>query len=44
MISIMKMSEDVDDLNPAEKTSLLIRLVDDLHDCVGIIQKRSVLV
>ena len=42
--SIMKMSEDVDDLNPDEKTRLLISLVDDLHDCVDIMQNRSLLV
>ena len=41
--SIMKMSEDVDNLNPAHKTSLLISLVDDLHDCVDIMQNRSYL-
>ena len=42
--SIMNMSEDVDDLNPDEKTRLLISLVDDLHDCVDIMQCRSLLV
>jgi len=42
--SIMHMSEDVDDLNPDEKTRLLISLVDDLHDCVDIMQNRSLLV
>jgi hypothetical protein len=40
----MKMSEDVDDLNPDEKTRLLISLVDDIHDCVDIMQNRSLLV
>ena len=42
--SIMKMSEDVDDLNPDEKTRLLLSLVDDLHDCVDILQNRSLVV
>ena len=42
--SIMNMSQDVDDLNPDEKTRLLISLVDDLHDCVDIMQYRSLLV
>ena len=42
--SIMKMSEDVDDLNPDEKTRLLFSLVDDLHDCVDILQHRSLVV
>ena len=42
--SIMEMSEDVDDLNPDQKTKLLISLVDDLHDCVDIMQNRSLLV
>jgi len=42
--SIMNLSEDVDDLNPDEKTRLLISLVDDLHDCVDIMQCRSLLV
>ena len=42
--SIMHMSEDVDDLNPDEKTRLLISLVDDLHDCVDIIHHRSLIV
>ena len=42
--SMMNMSEDVDDLNPDEKTRLLISLVDDIHDCVDIMQNRSLLV
>ena len=42
--SIMKKSEDLDDLNPAEKTSLLMNLVNDLHDCGNIMQNRSLLV
>ena len=42
--SIMNMSQDVDDLNPDEKTRLLISLVDDLHDCVDIMQYRRLLV
>jgi len=42
--SIMSMSEDIDDINPDEKTRLLISLVDDLHDCVDIMQNRSLLV
>ena len=42
--SIMKLSEDVDDLNPDEKTRLLISLVDDLHECVDIMQNRSLMV
>eukprot|EP00092_Neocalanus_flemingeri_P106433 GFUD01136567.1.p1 GENE.GFUD01136567.1~~GFUD01136567.1.p1 ORF type:complete len:565 (-),score=121.26 GFUD01136567.1:47-1741(-) len=42
--SIMNMSEDVEDINPDEKTRLLISLVDDLHDCVDIMQNRSLLV
>jgi hypothetical protein len=41
--SIMAMSEDVDDMNPDEKTRLLISLVEDLHDCVDIMQNRSLL-
>ena len=41
--SIMKISEDVDYLNPAAKTNLLISLVDDLHDCVDFMQNRSLL-
>merc|ERR1712154_140464 len=41
--SIMNLSEDVDDLSAGEKTSLLINLVDDLHDCVDIMQRRSLL-
>jgi hypothetical protein len=40
----MKKSEDLDDLNPAEKSSLLISLVNDLHDCGDIMQNRSLLV
>ena len=40
----MKKSEDLDDLNPAEKTSLLMSLVNDLHDCGDIMQNRSLLV
>ena len=40
----MKKSEDLDDLNPAEKTSLLMNLVNDLHDCGDIMQNRSLLV
>ena len=36
--------EDVDDLTPDEKTNLLLSLVDELHDCVDIIQNRSLLV
>ena len=42
--SIMKKSEDMDDLDPAAKTSLLISLVEDVHDCVDIMQNRSLLV
>ena len=41
--SSMTMSEDVDDLNPDEKTRLLISLVEDLHDCVDIMQNRCLL-
>ena len=41
---MMNMSEDVDELNPDEKTRLLISLVDDIHDCVDIMQNRSLLV
>ena len=40
----MKKSEDLGDLNPAEKTSLLMNLVNDLHDCGDIMQSRSLLV
>ena len=36
--------ENMDDLTPDEKTNLLLSLVDDLHDCVDIIQNRSLLV
>ena len=36
--------EDVDDLTPDEKTNLLLSLVGDLHDCVDIMQNRSLLV
>ena len=39
--NMMTMSEDVDDLNPGEKSRLLISLVDDIHDCVEIMQNRS---
>ena len=39
--SIMEMTEDAEDLSADEKTRLLIRLVDDLHDCVDIMQNRS---
>ena len=39
--SIMEMTEDAEDLSADEKTRLLIRLVDDLHDCVDIMQHRS---
>jgi len=41
--SIMNLSDEVDDLNPDEKTRLLLTLVDDLHDCVNIMQNRSLL-
>ena len=41
--SIMNLSEDVDEMSAGEKTSLLINLVDDLHDCVDIMQRRSLL-
>jgi len=42
--SIMRLSEGVEDLNPDQKTRLLISLVDDLHDCVDIMHNRSLLV
>lgn len=42
--SIMNLSEDIEDIDPDEKTRLLISLVDDLHDCVDIMQHRSLLV
>ena len=42
--SIMNLSQDVDDLNPDERTRLLVSLVDDLHDCVDIIHHRSLIV
>lgn len=42
--SMMHVSEDVDDLDADEKTRLLISLVDDIHDCVDIMQNRSLLV
>ena len=38
--SIMRLSDNMDDLSPDEKTRLLISLVDDLHHCVQIIQNR----
>ena len=39
--SIMEMTEDAEELSADEKTRLLVRLVDDLHDCVDIMQNRS---
>jgi len=41
--SIMNLTDEVEDLNPDEKTRLLLTLVDDLHDCVDIMQNRSLL-
>ena len=39
-----KETSDSMELNPEEKASLLINLVDDLHDCVDIMNNRSLLV
>ena len=37
----MNLSADMVDLSPAEKTHLLIGLIDDVHDCADIMQNRS---
>lgn len=39
--SLMNLSEQFTDLNPDEKTRLLIGLIDDIHDCADIMQQRS---
>jgi len=39
--SIMKMSEGLEDLSAADKTVLLMKLVEDIHDCVDIMNNRS---
>jgi len=36
-------SYDTEDIDPDTKTRLLISLVDDIHDCVDIMQNRSIL-
>lgn len=42
--SIMKLSEGIEDLCPADKTELLLGLIPDLHDCVDIMHNRRILV
>ena len=39
--SLMKLSEEFEDLNPDKKTRLLIELITDVHDCANIMQFRS---
>jgi len=39
--SIMKMSEGLEDLSAADKTVLLMKLVEVIHDCVDIMNNRS---
>jgi hypothetical protein len=37
----MKISAGVEDLSPADKTFLLMELVEQIHDCVDIMENRS---
>ena len=39
--SVMHLSDEFTNLNPDEKTRLLIGLLDDIHDCADIMQHRS---
>ena len=39
--SLMHLCEGIEELNPDEKTRLLINLIDDIHDCAVIMQHRS---
>jgi len=39
--SIMKISAGVEDLSAADKTLLLMKMVDQIHDCVDIMENRS---
>ena len=38
--SVMHLSDEFTNLNPDEKTRLLIGLLDDIHDCADIMQHR----
>ena len=42
--SVMHLSDEFTNLNPDEKTRLLIGLLDDIHDCANIMQHRSLAV
>ena len=42
--SMVHLSDEFTNLNPDEKTRLLIGLLDDIHDCVDIMQNRSLAV
>jgi hypothetical protein len=39
--SVMHLSDEFTNLNPDEKTRLLIGLLDKIHDCADIMQHRS---
>ena len=43
-VSVMHLSDEFTNLNPDEKTRLLIGLLDDIHDCADIMQHRSLAV